>query len=1098
MGPQLVTVVFVDVERSAARPTDLASFDGDGDGVATVGHVLAAVRDRVVPYEGRIATARGDAMVLLFASPRAALSFALAVHQAAPAAPRLRIGMDFGEVTGEDDPIGEAVDAAARITEKAAGGEILVSDVVCRLAGSVPGVRFVDRGRLSLRGSAARWQLHAVLPATAAEEPVPVFGRGPELEQLGDLVTSVVGGGGQALLVEGEAGIGKTHLARCAAASARNAGATVVVGGADELEQDRPGRILASLVEGLGVPFDDWAGPRRGPGSFDPAYAVVERFVDVVEDAAARGPVLLVVEDLHWADELSLRAVASLARRVGPLAVGLLATMRPTPRPPSLQRVLDVAARADVPTMHLDGLDVSGVAGLVANLTAAAPGAGLRRRLRAAGGNPLYVIELVRALDDEGALRVENGYAETDAESLPVGLVQTLGRRVASLPAETVEALRLASLLGSSFSLDDLAAVAGRSVVDVAAQLREAVDAGLVTGERRRLAFRHDLIREAVYDQITPAIRTDLHVAAARALAGSGASTGQVARQYALGARTGDPVAVEWLLRAGQEAMGLDTTVAVSLLEEALALAPAFWRDRARTEATLVELLAWSGRVDDARDLAQAVLDRSLSPEQQLVARRALGSLLGTVGDLRGAAGQMVMAAELPEVPEVERAVLRCAAAGMSVIAGQAHPDDARQTATEHLGTEAPELAAWVHNTLAVAAVSAGDYVAHLEHARIACRIVERTHVPPLGFLIPQTWLSTGHYNLDRFDEARTASHAAHLHGERHGDVGLVAHATTMLAGLEHVMGSWDDATATVEAGLVLAEETGVGVQTVFLRAIGSLVALGRGDRELASAHLSAGEEFYRAGSVHPFGLELLLFGRARLLEDEDDAAGALTLLGSVWEQTANLRGLIQWRTVGPELARLARAAGAGDLAASVAADVASLAGRSPSVSGRVAAERATGLAHGDAERLLVAVDLARQLPRATDSAALCEEAALVLLGAGRGEEAIALLDEAAGHHVAMGARGHLARIDGHLRAAGARRRRSRPAATTHGWASLSPKEHEVVDLVSGGLSNPEVAARLYISRRTVETHLSNVFRKLDLSNRTQLAAAALQRPDRR
>jgi hypothetical protein len=180
----------------------------------------------------------------------------------------------------------------------------------------------------------------------------------------------------------------------------------------------------------------------------------------------------------------------------------------------------------------------------VASLTAAAPGAGLRLRLDTTGGNPLYVTELLHALEEDGALRIENGFADTDAETLPTGLVQTLDRRIAALPTGTADALRLASLLGGAFSLDDLAAVAGRSVVDVAGVLREAVDAGLVTGDGSRLAFRHDLIREAVYVGIAPAIRTDLHVAAARALASAGASAAQVARQYAVGARPGDLVVV--------------------------------------------------------------------------------------------------------------------------------------------------------------------------------------------------------------------------------------------------------------------------------------------------------------------------------------------------------------------------------------------------------------------------------------------------------------------------------------------------------------------------------------------------------------------------
>lgn len=1084
---QLLTVVFVDVEAS----TELLTTVGDASGGAAIAGALRCVHDRVDVYEGRVVKMLGDGVMLVFPSPRSAVAFAVAVQQAASGRPRLRIGMNFGEVTG-DDPVGEAVNAAARITDKATGGEILVSDVVCRLAGSMPGVRFVDRGRSKLQGFPTRWQLHGVVAADRAEEASPVFGREEELERLDGLIASAQGGSGGAVLVEGEAGIGKSHLVRAAASRARTCGLTVVTGGADELEQDRPGRILAALAEGLGVAFEDWTVPGQ-PHAGDPAYAVVERFVDAVEDAAARRPLLVVVEDLHWADELSLRGIASLLRRAGPLAVALVGTMRPTPRPGSLLRTLDVASGVGAATVQLAGLDAAAVAGLVASLTAAAPGSGLRRRLDATGGNPLYVTELVRALDDEGALRVEHGFADTDADSLPGSLVQTLGRRVASLADETADVLVLASLLGGAFTLDDLAAVAGRRVVEVAGLLREAVDAGLLTGDGTRLAFRHDLVREAVYEGVAPAIRTDLHVAAGRALAQAGASAAQVARQYALGARPGDPTAVGWLVRAARDAMRLDTTTAVELLERAVALAPSEWPERIEVEATLVELLAWSGRVDDARALAQSVLDRSLAPADEVAARRALGTVLSTVGELTSAADQMRTAAALPGVPEVERGILRCAAAGMSVIGGAASPAEAEAVAGDLAESAVPALACWARNTLAVAAVCAGAYDEQLEHARIACRLVESAHVPPLGFLIPQSWLPTAHYNLDQLDEARITATHARRHGETHGDVGLVVHANSMLIGLDTMMGSWDDAASAVDAGLALAEETGVGAQTVFFHAMGAMIAFGRGDHALAEDHLATADAFLESGAHHPFGLDMLLLVRAQLLEAGAQPTVAAELLAAVWAQTATLRGLVQWRTIGPELVRLSRAVGDVARASAVAGDVEELAGRSRSASGRMAALRARGLADADADLLVAAVEQARPGRRVVDTAAVCEEAALALMMDGRADQAVPLLDEAAVHHEAMGATGHLARVDAHLRSAGARRRRARPAAATHGWQSLSPKEHEVVELVASGLSNPEVASRLYVSRRTVETHLSHVFRKLGLANRTQLAAAVAE-----
>ena len=158
------------------------------------------------------------------------------------------------------------------------------------------------------------------------------------------------------------------------------------------------------------------------------------------------------------------------------------------------------------------------------------------------------------------------------------------------------------------------------------------------------------------------------------------------------------------------------------------------------------------------------------------------------------------------------------------------------------------------------------------------------------------------------------------------------------------------------------------------------------------------------------------------------------------------------------------------------------------------AVDRARGLARDDVDLLLRAVDGFRRGPWRTEHAAVCEEAATALGQRGRVPEAVRLLEEAAAVHVDAGADGHLARVDAALRACGVRRRRHGPARASHGWDALSPTELRVVGLVAHGLSNPQVAAQLYISRRTVETHLAHVFRKLDLTSRGQLAAASATR----
>lgn len=220
MGGELVTVVFVDVERS----TELLVERGDDAGRLVLDRLLAAVRERVDDYGGRQVKSLGDGLMLVFPAPRQAVAFAVSVQQVlAGASPALRIGINTGEVGGgTEDPVGEAVSAAARIAAKAAGGEVLVSDVVRQLVGTMPGIVFAERGRSRLMGGLSdRWRLFAAKTSVLEADPVPVFGRSNELATIDTLLSGLGRGHGGVLVIEGDGGIGKTHLVEAVDARAR-------------------------------------------------------------------------------------------------------------------------------------------------------------------------------------------------------------------------------------------------------------------------------------------------------------------------------------------------------------------------------------------------------------------------------------------------------------------------------------------------------------------------------------------------------------------------------------------------------------------------------------------------------------------------------------------------------------------------------------------------------------------------------------------------------------------------------------------------------------------------------------------------------------
>ena len=292
--------------------------------------------------------------------------------------------------------------------------------------------------------------------------------------------------------------------------------------------------------------------------------------MDVLEEFASTVPVALVVEDLQWADPLTLRALHSIARHLTRVPLALFVTVRGGSHGVDVDRAIaDLLARGAEHVLlgPLSSEEAAHLAGEVVGLPA---GPRLLEQVGGAGGNPLFVIELVRALDDEGAIDVLDGRAEARPASLPPTLRLTLLRRLSLLPEDALNLLRVASILGATFSLAELALLAGRNPAQLVPALAAAVDAGLLTESGDRLAFRHDLVRDAIYHDLPAAVRKGLHREAGAVLGGAGVPVERVAGHVALGAEHGDAEAVGWLRRAAQLAAARAPATTVRLLERAL------------------------------------------------------------------------------------------------------------------------------------------------------------------------------------------------------------------------------------------------------------------------------------------------------------------------------------------------------------------------------------------------------------------------------------------------------------------------------------------------------------------------------------------------
>src|SRR6516164_255109 len=605
--------------------------------------------------------------------------------------------------------------------------------------------------------------------------PVPrICGREAEIQALGEALDRVAAGGPAVVLVEGEAGIGKTRLLARALEDAAGRGMRVAAGRAEELERTRPFGVLAAALRCARSSPDPRraaiAGLLAGPGvgelgpitvTSDPGlrFRVVDALTDLAEELVLSGPLVLGLDDLQWADPSSLLTVGVLARRLAGLPVGVIGCLRPFPRGAELDRLAEALEAAGARHLVLHPLTGEAVTGLVAQAVAAEPGPRLLAEVAGAAGNPLFISELLAALAQEEAITTVGGRAEVAQTVLPPTLRLTILRRVSFLPEPTLQALRAASILGSGFSLTDLATVTGRTAVDLSVVLAEAIRARVLEDDGARLRFRHELIRDAIYQDLAGSVRRALHREAGQRLAQSGAPALQVAEHLARGAAAGDTEAVTWLARAARQAAPRSPEVAADLLGRAAGLMTPTDPGRDGLLAEQASSLMWAGRIGDAETACRSLLGRDLDPPLENTVRVCLGNVLLAV-DGRAPEGlcELERACQSPLLTGPEQAGAQAWASfarqlmgdldGAAATAGEAR--SAAVSARDHVATSI------VMDTLALNALVRGHLPEALQIADDAVRLADQSpgrqgHRFPVHISRVYILLES-----DRLDEART------------------------------------------------------------------------------------------------------------------------------------------------------------------------------------------------------------------------------------------------------------------------------------------------------------------------------------------------------
>ncbi len=922
-----------------------------------------------------------------------------------------------------------------------------------------------------------------------------VVGRGVELATAEAAVAALATGRSSALVIEGEAGIGKTCLVEAIIDTAPPLGVSVLRGQAHPFERTRPFGVVATAL-GLRRRSTDprraalaalLAGGDAARGADDLQYRVVEEVVDLVEASCADRPVLLVAEDLHWSDAASLLTISTLVRRLPLSALLVVVTVRPSPLPADVVRLLEDLTEAGAPTLRLGPLTPAETLALATDRLGVPPGPAITAMLAGAGGNPLWALALLRALADEGLLHRTDSGVEATTTELPASLSELVARRLRDLPEETLDLLRIAAVLGDAVALRDVAAVARGSETDVAARLRPAYDARLLVRADDRVTFRHQLVHDAIHQDIPTPTRRALHREAAAALMAAGVEPLDVADHLVLGAERGDEEAVGWLRTGAREAATRSPSVAVELLRRAEGLLPGGHPDADVVSVEIVEAMLRAGLVTEAAARAEAVLARRHAVEVDTPLRLALVGALALqnradelVAVARDALGSLGPAEQVPVLAQQSWALTYRGDP-------RAGEEVARRALVTAEGIPHGGMTVWALTALLVAEGRQGRFGEALADARradaLAAGSLDTRSLP----LQPRLFLGLALFDADLVAEARTAYRAA-LDDEFGSGWWL---ADTLMADAEacFAVGEWDDAVPRLVAGGEAAREKSHPLLLSQSLVHRTVIATATGDLAVAS-ELAGGLAGAVAGEELPYNAGAVAFALSGLRAATGDRQGAYDLLLRCWRSDAAGGSRYYHRRLAPDLVRLALALGHPHVATEVADTLADDVALAPDVgSVRGTALRCRALVDEAADAALEAVDLARHAPLLLEHSGACEDAATLLARSGRRDEAVELLLEALDLHERAGATAWAGRVRGQLRALGAhpgaRGARDRPDA---GWESLTATERAVSLLVAEGLTNGAVAKRLYVSPHTVNTHLRHVFAKLRVSNRVALA----------
>lgn len=899
-----------------------------------------------------------------------------------------------------------------------------------------------------------------LLPSADVDTSGTLLGRSTELRRLGELFARAAEGHGQAVVIEGEPGVGKSALLRAAATAATTVGIRTRAGAADEFEQRLPFSTLLSS--------DDRSVRHARPAGSTAAereYAIAERLLAWLDRWCSERPGALLLDDIQWADLSSLMVLRRIARLFPQLPLALVIARRPAPCPPELESLTAALRDHGAVTMSLSPLTDAAAAELTTRLTGGRPGPRLLEATRTAAGNPLYLTELLAVLPVEN----RDGTMELAAEepwSPPASLAVALGRRVVSVSTPTRDLLKVAALYASGCTVTELSLALEKPITTVVSAVEEAVAAGLLHGDTARVAFRHELLRQAFRAELAAPIRDALHQQIAVALMDAHAPVERIA-EHVLASGSWHPRTAEWILESAEALVLAAPSLAVEVLGNAL-----MWSSRGDHRGQLsvhyARCLLWAGQPVAAEGfLRSALADRETGPELESGLRWLLAEACFHQGRLDTARAEAELA--LTRLPLATHDVLRLhgfVALCLFLL---------RSGRGKDVITEGPT--AYHDYALAGRRMLQGRFEDTIVLAERAITGLNDRRAKLEQPVVLHLLVGFCRMELDQFADADKALEAGRELSERGpGTFTMWYHLTK--AQLRFFEGRWDDALSEIEVGSEAVDVLGLAGA---LRVHRALIAVHRGEITGDLGTMSAfATGFYDAKRR---------WAQALAAEAAGDPQRAFDILSSAWDPDGDV---IEQRTAHhllPDFVRLADLLGHDARAALSFMDKLRSAHPVPSVLGTAAL--CGGVLNADVDLLVAAAERYRCAGRPLFQAHAHESAAVVLARQHKQDDARVALKEALRLYGELGASWDAGRAEARLRELGVRRGSSRPRRRSKsGWAALTETELTVANLIAEGRSTQQIASSMFLSRRTVQSHISNILAKLGMTSRVELAVA--------